>query len=362
MKKKRNLTACTAALCATLILCAMLALPVSAADSGANIGTYANESIPDAGGAADPAPRAEENGSVTADGTDGTAGGGGHTEDEDTTDAANEAGAADGTAGGGGAYEKADSTADNNESSVTDGTAGGGGHTEDEGTNDAANESGAADGTAGGGGAYEKADSTADNNESSVADGTAGGAGLGTENGTNTPATDADESIDTNAADSNGFSVLLEGVRAHFGEIFSALAFVGSIIVMVCYKSGLLPVIKEGLRQLAGGVRGLGEHTVTIREDTAELRAAMERELEAAEGVLTKMADTLESLEKKLGDEEARDREISVLKEAVSCEIDMLYNVFMAAAMPQYLKEQLGESVAGMKAMLKAGGTDEGKD
>lgn len=312
MKKKRNLTACTAALCAVLILCAMLALPVSAADSGANTGTYANESIPEAGGAADPAPRAEENGSVTADDTDGTAGGGGHTEDEDTNDAANEAGAADGTAGGGG-------------------------HTEDEGTNDAANEAGAADGTA-------------------------GGAGLGTENGTASPVTDADESIDTNAADSNGFSVLLEGVRAHFGEIFSALAFVGSIIVMVCYKSGLLPVIKEGLRQLAGGVRGLGEHTVTIREDTAELRAAMERELEAAEGVLTKMADTLEILEKKLGDEEARDREISVLKEAVSCEIDMLYNVFMAAAMPQYLKEQLGESVAGMKAMLKAGGTDEGKD
>ena len=337
MKKKRNLTACTAALCATLILCAMLALPVSAADSGANTGTYANESIPDAGGAADPAPRAEENESVTADDTDGTAGGGGHTEDEGTNDADNETGAADGTAGGGGAYEKADSTADNNESAVADGTAGGGGHTEDEGTNDAANEAGAADGTA-------------------------GGAGLGTENGTASPATDADESIDTNAADSNGFSVLLEGVRAHFGEIFSALAFVGSIIVMVCYKSGLLPVIKEGLRQLAGGVRGLGEHTVTIREDTAELRAAMERELEAAEGVLTKMADTLESLEKKLGDEEARDREISVLKEAVSCEIDMLYNVFMAAAMPQYLKEQLGESVAGMKAMLKAGGTDEGKD
>ena len=337
MKKKRNLTACAAALCATLILCAMLALPVSAADSGANTGTYANESSPDADGAADPAPRAEENGSVTADDTDGTA-------------------------GGAGAYEKADSTTGNNESSVADGTAGGGSHTEDEGTNDAANETGAADGTAGGGGAYEKADSTADNNESSVTDGTAGGAGLGTENGTNTPVTDADESIDTNAADSNGFSVLLEGVRAHFGEIFSALAFVGSIIVMVCYKSGLLPVIKEGLRQLAGGVRGLGEHTVTIREDTAELRAAMERELEAAEGVLTKMADTLESLEKKLGDEEARDREISVLKEAVSCEIDMLYNVFMAAAMPQYLKEQLGESVAGMKAMLKAGGTDEGKD
>ena len=287
MKKKRNLTAYTAALCAVLILCAMLALPVSAAGDATDAGTYANESIPEVGGAADPAPRAEENGSVTTDGTDGTAGGGG---------------------------------------------------------------------------AYEKADSTAGNNESSVTDGTAGGAGLDTENGTASPVTDADESIDTNVAENNGFSVLLEGVRAHFGEIFSALAFIGSIIVMVCYKSGLLPVIKEGLRQLAGGVRGLGEHTVTIREDTAELRAAMERELEAAEDVLTKMADTLESLEKKLGDEEARDREISVLKEAVSCEIDMLYNVFMAAAMPQYLKEQLGESVAGMKAMLKAGGTDEGKD
>lgn len=315
MKKKRNLTSCLVALCAALALCAMLALPVSAADDGADAGTYASESTPEVSNAEKPTPGAEENGSEATDDTDGTA-------------------------GGGGAYESPDLTNGDNESTVDDGTASGGGHTEDEGTTDNGNDTGAADGTA-------------------------GGAGSDTESGTNAPVTDGNESSDTDPekiADTNGFSVLLEGVKAHFGEIFSALAFVGSIIVMFCYKSGLLPVVKEGLRQLAGGVRGLGEHTVTIREDTAELRAAMERELAAAEGVLTKMADALESLEKKLGDEAARDREISALKQAVSCEIDMLYNVFMAAAMPQYLKEQLGESVAEMKAMLKVGGTDEGKD
>jgi hypothetical protein len=42
-------------------------------------------------------------------------------------------------------------------------------------------------------------------------------------------------------------------------------------------------------------------------------------------------------------------------------EVDMLHDIFMAAAMPQYMKDKVGAATAEMKAALAEGGKHEPK-
>ena len=250
---------------------------------------------------------------ASADELDGTIGGGGLADNTD------------GTAGGGGLTDDTDGTIGGGElADDTDGTIGGGRLADD------------TDGTAGGGGL---ADDT---------DGTAGGGGL---------ADDAD-----GEASENAFDVLWQAVSEHVGEIFSTLAFAGSLIIMFCYKKGLLPIVRDGILQLAGGVKSLGEHTDAVSASAASLERLLADEIARQEATLLTMERTLAALEGKLGGIEERDGEIAAFRTVMTHEVDMLHDIFMAAAMPQYMKDKVGAATAEMKAALAEGGKHEPKE
>ena len=151
------------------------------------------------------------------------------------------------------------------------------------------------------------------------------------------------------------FDTAFSALSLHASEILSALTFIGSLIIMICYKSGFLPMVKDGIRVLSGGVKTLGEHTDTISENTERLLAATGEQLAKSEGVLEKMASALSELEAKLATEQALQKDAAMLKVVLSAEVDMLYEIFMAAALPQYLKDKVGTQIADMKAKLGSG-------
>lgn len=200
------------------------------------------------------------------------------------------------------------------------------------------------DGTAGGAGQND-----ADGEFTTEADGTAGGVG---QNAAEDNDGTADESI---------FTAIYAAAGEYAGEILSALAFIGSIIIMICYKSGLLPIIKDGLVALMSGVKSLGEHSGNIASCTEDMKHKIAEECIRSEETLKNMQEALTTIEKKLGDEAARTSEIADMKRALICEVNMISEVFMAAALPQYLKDRVGETVQNMKATLGEGKCDEGK-
>ena len=220
-----------------------------------------------------------------------------------------------------------------------------------------------ADGTAGGVGQSGATDEDADGTYGGVeesgatdedADGTYGGV---EESGV----TDEGADGDNDTAESNLFTAIYEAVGEYSGEILSALAFIGSIIIMICYKSGLLPIVKEGLLALMSGVKSLGEHSGNIASCTEQMKEEIAKECLRTEELLITMQEALATIEKKLGDEAARTSEIAAMKNALTCEVDMIYDVFMAAALPQYLKDKVGETARNMKATLGEGERDDGK-
>jgi hypothetical protein len=85
--------------------------------------------------------------------------------------------------------------------------------------------------------------------------------------GTTTAEAEADNSahapVDDAVSDEKEsfFKSLFEAFEDNLSQILSALAFIGSLIIMLCYKRGLVPLVKDALAAIGAGVKKLGEKT-----------------------------------------------------------------------------------------------------
>ena len=165
-------------------------------------------------------------------------------------------------------------------------------------------------------------------------------------------AKDATENDDAEQP-TNVFEAIYTYIFEHIGEIFSALAFAGSIVLMLCYKKGFLPILKGGISALSGGVKSLGEETKSIERHAESFFSEVSGKLAYAEELLSKMSSTLDSLSSELGDVKEREMTLKRLESVLTGEVDMMYEIFMAAALPQYLKEKVGEQVAKMHRTIE---------
>ena len=186
----------------------------------------------------------------------------------------------------------------------------------------------------------------------------------------NAPESDIGESINESTAEAisdaeDSAKSILDSVYAAMSEnltdILSALAFLGSVIIMLCYKKGLIPLVKDALSALASGVRSISEKTNEIDNGTSRLADELAKKIDELREKTELIEASAEKImiseaEIKLSKEE-RERIYSVLE----CEVDMLYEIFMAAALPQYLKDNVGDRISVMRKKLSEGHScDEG--
>ena len=88
--------------------------------------------------------------------------------------------------------------------------------------------------------------------------------------------------------------------------------------------------------------------------------ASVSERLGKSEEALGKIASTLDALQTKLDTESGKSSREEEFITVLSAEVDMLYEIFMAAALPQYLKDSVGERIARMKSTItKVGESNE---
>ena len=148
------------------------------------------------------------------------------------------------------------------------------------------------------------------------------------------------------------FALLFSAVEDNLSEILSALAIIGSLIIMFSYKKGFIPLIREGLSALSGGVKAVSEKANSLNLNTEEIAGNLEQKLEDAQNLLFGMENTLAQLEISLGELEKSKKEREMLSVVLCAEVDMLYEIFMSASLPQYLKDNVGEKIRAMKSKL----------
>ena len=150
----------------------------------------------------------------------------------------------------------------------------------------------------------------------------------------------------------NIFEDIYNLLELNADKIFSILAFVGTIIVSVGYKSGLLPLLRDALSKLKNaidGVKAEGELNKALTEskmaEISDKIAEIESTLEKGNKELSRIEWQFENYEELMDERES-------MRLILQGQIDMLYAIFMSSALPDYQKEEIGIRMKQMREEL----------
>ena len=178
-------------------------------------------------------------------------------------------------------------------------------------------------------------------------------------NDSDTGLTDGQEQTDkiVDEVGENVFTTIFNQLKSYATEIFCGMTFIGSLILAYAYKKGLIPLIEKTLVSISGAVAKIKERTESGAIATEELGASLSEKLEKSEMIVNSMIDRIGEMNKELAEIKTSElertdscKELSII---VGTQIDMLYDIFMTSALPQYQKDAVGEKVAKMKETLK---------
>ena len=158
----------------------------------------------------------------------------------------------------------------------------------------------------------------------------------------------------------NVFDKMYADVSEYATEILCAMTFAGSLILAFAYKKGLLPIVKGSLLSIGNAVSKVKDSVGESAEKGVKLGESIEKGLEntktVLDGLVKKISELDTALEERLSDESERAHEAEVLRLVLLSQIEMLRDIFMSAALPQYQKDAVGERIAKMKGALEENG------
>ena len=168
--------------------------------------------------------------------------------------------------------------------------------------------------------------------------------------------TEAVEAAEESTEEYNFFTEVYEDLSYYASEILCALTLAGSLTLAVAYKKGLLPLLEGSLVSIGNAVTKMRENAKESAEKNSELTASIEHKLESATKVIDTLTERIEALgtavEESLSADKDVRREKQQLRTVMAAQIDMLYDIFMSASLPQYQKDAVGERIAKMREAL----------
>lgn len=160
----------------------------------------------------------------------------------------------------------------------------------------------------------------------------------------------------TAETESNFFTKLYEDISAYTSEILCALTFAGSVTVAIAYKKGLLPLINSTLGAIGGAVTKIKESTTENEATSAALEKVVNTQMNSACERLDELTEKISYLDAKIeevakcdSDAVSERQRIRLIMES---QINMLYDIFMSSALPQYQKDAVGERISEMKEAI----------
>lgn len=175
-----------------------------------------------------------------------------------------------------------------------------------------------------------------------------------TENGINNKenSTTSGDEIPSNEENSSGgdyeknlFDEIYAALELNADKIFSALAFISTLIVGLGYKSGLLPLLRDTLTKLKGAIDG-------VKAEGEQTRAETDLMLREINESIDEMRSELDSIKWQYESYDQIVKERHTLCTILNGQINMLYAIFMTSALPQYQKDEIGEMICRMREEL----------
>ena len=151
----------------------------------------------------------------------------------------------------------------------------------------------------------------------------------------------------------NFFTLLYSMAMDNFGEIFSLLAFVGTLVVGFLYKKGLLPLFSKAVSSIGQGIGQIKEESARASEASGVKIDGLCEKLAELENSFIIFSESLSSLEGKLKSEQAALSERNKMSVIMNSQVDLLYDIFMSSSLPEYKKEAVGAKFLQMREELE---------
>lgn len=183
-----------------------------------------------------------------------------------------------------------------------------------------------------------------------------------------TDATPQDGTADTVAPEADAKDTATEdtatGVFAAFlsenaDTLLGLLTLVGSLVVAFLYKTGLLPMLRTGLRALGDTLGKSRELTERFTEDAGAHIKRIEEQTQPVLDAVLRSETLIRTLEERLGAMEAalaeseRDRKETAA--ILATETELFYELLHSVNLPEAQKEAMTESYYRLKRTLEAG-------
>lgn len=150
----------------------------------------------------------------------------------------------------------------------------------------------------------------------------------------------------------NPFAAAYNYVSEHADDLFSLLAFIGSLVLALVYKKGLLPQLSTALGNIRSSVKTIGDTAEKTLAGSEGALSDVKSKMELVGSGLDTLCSAVAELDKRLAASEEQANEAKAMKTVMSAQVDMLYSIFMSSALPQYSKDAVGERISEMKAAL----------
>lgn len=148
------------------------------------------------------------------------------------------------------------------------------------------------------------------------------------------------------------FDLVAEFVAANCAEILSLLTFLGSVILAFTYKKGLLPKLSGALKGIGGSVGALKENTEKAVDVLSEKIDSVCKESKMTEELCESLGEKIAKLAEGLDEARVEKGERRSMYTILEAQVDMLYDIFMTSALPQYSKDAVFERINAMKSAL----------
>lgn len=166
----------------------------------------------------------------------------------------------------------------------------------------------------------------------------------------------ADNAEVTLHEDTNLFSRVYRELTEYAAEILAALTLAGSVALAVAYKKGLLPLLEKSLLTIGNAITKIKENTKQSADKSSEMSDAIDKKLTEASDTLEKLSRSVLELKCAMEEGSRNDENDRLAAEqlriVMDAQIEMLYDVFMFSALPQYQKDTVGERIAKMKEAI----------
>lgn len=161
-----------------------------------------------------------------------------------------------------------------------------------------------------------------------------------------------DTSIPSPITSENIFDDIYRLIEANADKIFSILAFIGTLVVSIGYKSGLLPLLRDALSRLKSSIDKVKEEGENNNRNTNKRISDINSLVSEIKDTLVQNTEEISRVKWQFESYEEMCREREKMRTIMQNQIDMLYAIFMSSALPQYQKDEIGTKISKMREEL----------